>query len=102
MLQVALVLITVQLFAEKDKPVLLQVSTTLLLLKNFALVVYGILSFASVARVRVRRTGKPADAVSFLEINMTTSNTWRHLLRHPLHAGVWVDENLFLTHLITF
>jgi len=79
-LQVALVFVAVQLFTEKDEPVLFKLPAALLLLHDLALMVDGIFAFASLARVRTRHARKATNAILNLREVKSASDTGRHLL----------------------
>ena len=64
MLEVTLILVAVELFAEENEPVLLQLPATLLLLEDFTFLMDGVLSLTVVADLLIWLERHSANAVT--------------------------------------
>ena len=71
MLEVTLILVAVELFAEENEPVLLQLPATLLLLEDFTFLMDGVLSLTVVADLLIWLERHSANAVTNVRIICT-------------------------------
>ena len=100
MLQLWPILVAVEFLAQEHEPILLQSTSSLLFLQNFALIVDSVSALAAITRVIARCARKTTDAVGGLEVEASTDTRWSWPFF--LHIRVHIYENLTLSILIAF